>query len=163
MPDPQPPHTLEFTRQFRAPRARVFRAFVEPEAIRAWWAPKGWVTPHVEMAPCVGGAYRFGMREESGGELMFVHGRYLIIEPPERMVFTYIWEAGGAGERWRELRLLGVETLVTVEFRDVGDSTEVLLRHEGFPTADGRDLHGHGWASNWDCLQAYLEGRRKVC
>jgi uncharacterized protein YndB with AHSA1/START domain len=103
------------------------------------------------------------MREEAGGDLMFVHGRFQAIEPPERLVFTYLWEAGGAGERWRELGLLGVETLVTLEFRDLGDRTEVLLTHAGFPTGAGRDLHGHGWASNWDCLEAYLEGHRKEC
>jgi uncharacterized protein YndB with AHSA1/START domain len=149
-------HKLEFTRRFRAPREEVFRAFVEPQAVRAWWAPKGWVTPEVEMDLQVGGRYRFGMRAEAGGELMYVHGRYVVIEPPARLVFTYIWEPGGTGERWREHGLIGAETLVTLEFREWGETTEVSLRHEGFPTAEGRDVHQFGWSSNWDCLEEFL-------
>lgn len=155
MPDPDS-HLLEFTRIFNARRERVFRAFIEPEAIRSWWGPRGWITPHVEMDLRVGGGYRFGMRAESGGELMFVRGRYVVVDPPDRLVFTYVWEGGGEGERWREHGLLDLETLVTLEFRDRGEQTEVLLRHAGFPRAESRDLHRFGWSSNWDSLEDYL-------
>ena len=37
------------------------------------------------------------------------------------------------------------ETLVTVEFNDLGDSTEVVLTHQGFPAEAARDGHGAGW------------------
>lgn len=149
-------HLLEFTRVFDAPRSEVYRAFIEPEAIRAWWGPKGWVTPEVEMNLQVGGRYRFGMRAETGGELMFVRGRYVVVDPPAKLVFTYVWEGGGEGERWREHSLIELETLVTLEFVDQGDRTEVRLRHEGFATAQGRDLHRFGWSSNWDSLEEFL-------
>lgn len=150
---------LEFTRVFGAPREEVFCAFVEPDAVRAWWGPKGWVTPEVAMDLRVGGRYRFGMRAEAGGELMFVNGRYLAVEPPARLVFTYVWEGDGEGERWREHALIGVETLVTLEFREREGGTEVRLRHERFPTAEGRDQHRAGWSSNWDSLEDYLARR----
>ena len=155
-------HTLEFTRVFNARREQVFRAFVEPDAIKRWWGPKGWITPHAEMDVRVGGRYRFGMCEESGADLMFVYGRYNSVEPPTRLVFTYIWEGTVAAERWREHGLIDVETIVSLEFRDRGESTEVLLRHEGFPTMEGRDLHRNGWGSNWDCLDDFVvKGHQK--
>jgi uncharacterized protein YndB with AHSA1/START domain len=155
MPE-RPTPALEFARIFDAPRAEVFAAFIEPDAILAWWAPKGWYTPHVEMDVRVGGRYRFGMRSDDDPALMYVHGEYLLIDAPNRLEFTYIWEPGGAGERWREFALVGVATTVTLRFRDVGDVTEVWIRHGGFPTGPGADQHRLGWSSNWDCLAEYL-------
>ena len=149
-------HTLQFTRVFNAPREDVFRAFSDPEAIKSWWAPKGWVTPYAEMDVRAGGRYRFGMCEEAGGDLMFVHGNYIAVEPPARLVFTYVWEGGVGGERWCEHGLIEVETVVTLEFRDHGERTELLLRHEGFPTMEGRDQHRNGWGSNWDSLDDFV-------
>jgi uncharacterized protein YndB with AHSA1/START domain len=148
--------SLEFTRVFDAPRAEVFAAFIDPEAIRAWWAPAGWHTPYAEMDVRVGGRYRFGMRADDHPALMHVHGEYLVVQPPEQLVFTYIWEPGGAGERWREFALIGVPTTVTLRFRDLGRKTELLIRHAGFPNDASCEQHRHGWWSNWDCLEAYV-------
>jgi uncharacterized protein YndB with AHSA1/START domain len=149
-------HALEFNRVFDAPRAEVFEAFIDRDAILSWWAPKGWHTPHVEMDVRVGGRYRFGMRSDGDPAMMYVRGEYLVIDPPRELKYTYVWEPGGAGERWREYALIGVVTVVTLRFRDLGDTTEVSIRHEGFPTEPGAEQHRHGWSSNWDCLEEYL-------
>jgi uncharacterized protein YndB with AHSA1/START domain len=149
-------HALEFSRVFDAPRAEVYAAFIEPEAILAWWAPRGWYTPHVEMDVRVGGRFRFGMRGDDDPSMMYIHGEYLVVEPPRELKFTYVWEPGGAGERWREFALVGVVTTVTLRFRDLGASTEVFIRQEGFPTAPGAEQHRLGWSSNWECLEEYL-------
>ncbi|MDR3638108.1 MAG: SRPBCC domain-containing protein [Isosphaeraceae bacterium] len=149
-------HALEFTRVFDAPRSDVFEAFVERDAILAWWAPKGWYTTHAEMDVRAGGRYRFGMRSDHDPALMYIHGEYLVIDRPHELKFTYVWEPGGAGERWREYALPGVVTIVTLRFRDVGKATELFIRHEGFPTEPGAEQHRYGWASNWDCLAEYL-------
>jgi uncharacterized protein YndB with AHSA1/START domain len=149
-------HALEFTRVFRAPRGEVFGAFIERDAILSWWAPKGWHAPHVEMDVRIGGRYRFGMRSEDDPALMYVHGEYLVIDPPHELKFTYVCESGGAGERWHEYALIGVVTVVTLRFRDLGNATEVFIRHEGFPTEPGAEQHRHGWSSNWECLEEYL-------
>jgi uncharacterized protein YndB with AHSA1/START domain len=150
------PHFVEFTRSFKAPPGEVFEAFVDPEAILDWWAPRGWHTPIAEMDVRVGGRYRFGMRGDDDPALMYVQGEYLEIEPPRLLKFTYIWEPGGAGERWRPVRLIGVRTIVTLTFEASAGGTEVRLRHEGFPTAEGAAQHHGGWCSNWDCLDEYL-------
>lgn len=149
-------HVLEFDREFRARRADVFAAFVDREAVLDWWAPKGWYTQVVEMDVRIGGTYRFGMRSDDDPSLMYVSGEYLEVDPPNILRFTYVWEGGGAGERWRPHGLIGVRTLVTLEFIDLGATTRVRLRHEGFPTAEGAHLHRGGWSSNWDCLEEFL-------
>jgi uncharacterized protein YndB with AHSA1/START domain len=149
-------HAFEFVRTFDANCAEVFAAFLDRDALLAWWAPKGWSTPHVELDARVGGRYRFGMRHVDDPAMMYIHGEYLVIDPPHELRFTYIWEAGGAGERWREFALIDVPTVVTIRFRAVGTATEVFLRQEGFPTSSGAEQHRLGWSSNWDCLAEYL-------
>jgi uncharacterized protein YndB with AHSA1/START domain len=147
---------LELRRVIHAPRRDVFAAFVTPTALLAWWAPQGWYTPHVEMDLRVGGRFRFGMRSYDNPSLMFLHGEYLVIDPPQELRFTYVWEPGGAGERWREMALIGVVTTVTLRLRDLGDRTELYIRHDGFPTEPGMEQHRLGWSSNWECLEDFL-------
>ena len=69
-------HALEFTRVFDAPRDEVYAAFIEPDAILAWWAPRGWHTPDVEMDVRVGGRFRFGMRGDDDPSMMYINGEY---------------------------------------------------------------------------------------
>jgi uncharacterized protein YndB with AHSA1/START domain len=147
---------MELSRTIDAPCPRVFAVLTDPAQVAAWWAPKGWYTPHVEMDVRPGGKYRFGMRSDDDPSLMYVHGEYLVVEPPHRLVFTYIWEPEGAGARWIEEGLTKLRTTVTIELREIGQKTELKIVHEGFPTRQGRDQHQDGWASNFDCLEDYL-------
>ena len=75
-------------------------------------------------------------------------GEYTEVTPPERLVFTWAWEDDHAAD--------SPDTLVTVEFRDLGDMTEVALTHERFGSAESRDQHRHGWSSSLDCLEQAL-------
>ena len=47
---------------------------------------------------------------------------------------------------------MGVETLVTVEFRAIAEGTEIVVTHEGFPTAEVAADHEMGWAS---CIDGF--------
>ena len=82
--------------------------------------------------------------EPIGGEVHTVGGVYREVAFPEKLVFTWAWEeGGGCGDSGNEQP---VETLVKVEFREKGQSTEVLLTHELFPTTESRDKHDEGWS-----------------
>ena len=129
--------TLHLRRTFQAPREKVFRAWTDPEELRKWWGPDGYETPIAEVDLRVGGAYRFGMRKLPDGDIFYLQGTYREVRPPERLVYTWRWEATPE---------LG-ETLVTVEFHDRGGSTEVALTHELFPTDKARSDHEKGWNS----------------
>lgn len=141
-----PPTTLRLTRTFAAAREKVFRAWTDPQELKEWWGPKGYSTPTAEVDLRVGGKYRLGMKKLPNGDIFYLSGIYREVKRPEKLVYTWCWEAEPE---------LGV-TLVTIEFRDRGHSTEVVLTHELFPTEKARDDHDKGWTSCLDRLATLL-------
>lgn len=78
------------------------------------------------------------------GETHTVTGVYREVTAPEKLVFTWAWEeGGGCGDSANEQP---VETLMTVEFREKGQTTKVGLTHELFPNIESRDKHNEGWS-----------------
>jgi len=75
-----------------------------------------------------------------------VSGIYKEINPPEKIALTWLWEHEPKSD----------ESIVTVEFRDLGPSTEIFLTHERLPNAEQREKHGHGWNGCLDMLGNYL-------
>ena len=144
--EPAESAVLRITRHFAAPRDKVFRAFTESEAMVQWWGPEGMDVPEISLDVRPGGAWRTVMRSPKG-ELHIVGGVYREISPPERLVYTWVWEK----DDWD-----GRETLVTLEFHERGGETELVLIHEQLPSADSRDHHELGWTSCFNCLQQYL-------
>jgi glutathione S-transferase len=142
---PQATHELVLTRSIAAPRARVYDAFLDPKLLAAWFAPRGFTVPHVEIRAVIEGGYNVTMRTRSG-EQFSVAGRYRELSPPERLVFTWVWQDG-------PMAALG-ETLVTVNLREQGEHTEVELRHSGFPSTDARARHVDGWSG---CLNKLVD------
>ena len=145
-PNPRPAITLHLTRTFVAPRERVFREWTDPEALKRWFGPVGYSTPSPEVDLRVGGQYRLAMRNLPDGDIFYLTGAYREVRPPEKLVYTWRWES--------ELEL--GETLLTVEFRNLGNSTDVVVTHELFPTEKARDDHDKGWNSCLDRLAQAL-------
>jgi len=144
---PKPETKLEITRTFSAPREKVFRAWTEPEAMKRWWIPRdGFSVPEAQVDLRVGGRYRVAMRNPEG-EVFHVSGEYREVAAPEGLVYTFRWELASMD--------VG-ETLVTVDFRDLGEVTEIVLRHERFPTAEARDNHVRGWTGTLDHFEKTL-------
>ena len=75
------------TREFAAPRQRVFDAHTRPDLLRRWFGPHGWrlVVCEVDLRP--GGTWRYVLRGPAGEE-MALHGTYVEIAPPDRLVMT---------------------------------------------------------------------------
>jgi uncharacterized protein YndB with AHSA1/START domain len=138
--------TLQIKRTFRAPRAQVFRAWTDRAELARWFAPSAeysTVVPELELR--VGGRYRVEMHHKSGN-VHNVFGTYLEIKPPEKVVFTWRWDGDTSPE----------DSVVTVEFHDLGSSTEVTLTHERLPNPEERDKHAHGWNGCLDQLAGIL-------
>ena len=118
-----PETTLKLRRTFQAPRERVFRAWTDPIELGRWFAPSeeySAIVPVLELQ--VGGKYCVEMHHK-GGNIHRVSGTYREIKPPEKIAFTWRWEHDPDV----------AESLVTIEFRDLGPSTEILLTHEHLP------------------------------
>jgi uncharacterized protein YndB with AHSA1/START domain len=136
--------TLEITRVFDAPAARVFDAWLDREEFQAWIGPEGMSCEVPLHEPRVGGRYRIIMRL-SDGRVIPVAGVFKMVDPPRRLVFTWGWE----GDASRE-------SLVTITLREKGGKTELTLRQEGLGSVANRDDHARGWGSALNKLVGYL-------
>jgi len=148
--------TLDLTvrRVIRAPRQKVYDAFVKPELLRQWMGPRGFKLTALEMEPRQGGQFRLTMQHRHG-DTSSVAGTYKELTPPERIVFTWGWD----GQSHAPMP----ETLVTVTFTErkgaEGPETEVVLLHSGFPSADVRDSHNGGWQGCMNKLAEFTDVR----
>ncbi|HEU5198619.1 MAG TPA: SRPBCC domain-containing protein [Ktedonobacterales bacterium] len=131
--------TLVLRRVFAASRERVFRAWIEPEALERWFRPKGLGITVRALDARVGGSFRFEV--ENGHAIV---GTYLRVVSPEQLVFTYSGDA-----------IHGRETVVTLDFLDQGPVTEVVLTHEGL-SADLWAVFAGGWPLVLDALASAL-------
>jgi uncharacterized protein YndB with AHSA1/START domain len=148
MPDPAvaaatSDSVLRLSRTFRAARERVFGAFTDVKQLKQWWGPKGFSLPEAELDARPGGRYRLHMLSPEGNSYV-LSGAFVELRPPERMVYTWVWEQGDNA---------GVEMLVTLEFRDLGGATELIVTHERLPSVAARDAHAGGWSSSLDRLE----------
>ena len=145
---------LTVTRMIRAPRQKVFDAFVKPDLVRKWFGARGFAITRADIDARVGGRFRMTMQPRTG-EPYSVVGEYREIASPERLSFTWKWE----GEPMGALP----ETLVTVTLieRRAGDGveTEVKLLHSGFPSIEGSEAHARGWNSTLNKLIDLTDAR----
>jgi len=89
---------IVLTRVFDAPRELVFEAWTKPEHLTRWWGPRRSTLPVCEVDLRPGGAYRFVNRAADGTEHPF-KGVYREVVPPERLVFTQIYDVEGWSDR----------------------------------------------------------------
>ena len=142
--------SLVITRNFDAPRSRVFDAWLDPAQIAKWIGPRSIRAETMELSPKLGGRYRIHMRGTDGSNGPIVAGIYREIVRPERLVFTWTWETA------HSQGMPGGETLVTLIFRERGGKTEMTLRQEGFAAKESRDSHNQGWNGSFDKLAEIL-------
>lgn len=137
---------LVVSRRFDAPRALVFRMFTEPRHVVRWLgcAPESDVTFRNDLR--AGGAFVSEGRLPDG-TVNRVWGTYREVAEPERLVFTWSWEAG---------TFKGADTLVTVILSEKDGGTDLTLRHEAFVDDQARDLHGQGWGMCLDKIASLL-------
>ena len=99
-------------------------AWTQPEALRRWWCPVGWLPAEIAVDFRVGGGYRLSMVRESGAQLITVEGRFLEIHPVHKLVYTWLWDGV-----FPDLP----ETRITVEFLPAQGGTDLMLRQELLP------------------------------
>lgn len=90
---------IVITREFDAPRERVWKAWTDPEMIKRWWGPEHFTAPSIQMDLRVGGKYIWAMRGPAGTQwdkTMYNAGVFEEIVPPEKLVVTqYMSDANG--------------------------------------------------------------------
>jgi uncharacterized protein YndB with AHSA1/START domain len=137
---------LELRRTFAAPRERVFRAWTDAKQFALWFHPSNDHTTIISQLDLkVGGKYSLEMHHK-GGDVHKLSGTYQQVKPPEKLVFTWRWATDPPGQ----------ESVVSLEFHDLGNTTEILLTHGQFPSAESREKHNHGWKGCFEQFQKYL-------
>jgi uncharacterized protein YndB with AHSA1/START domain len=138
------------TRRFDAPRQLVWDCFTKPEHIQKWLlGPDGWTMPVCEVDLRKGGKWRWVWQKSDGGERMEMHGEYLEVTAPERLVNTENW-----GQPWPE-------TTNTQEFTEE-DGTTLTVATVRYPSKEARDKAietgmEDGWGRSYERLDEYLQ------
>lgn len=142
---------LVLRRTYAAKRERVWRAWTDIKEAMTWSAPEGMTVPEFTADMRVGGAYRLTMLQPDG-EKFIAKGIYREITPSQKLVYTWTWEEDTPQDEH--------ETLLTVEFLDRGEQTEVVLTHENLASEESRERHSHGWNQFLDKLGRHLEAKQ---
>ncbi len=140
------PQVLTITRILVANRQAVFDAWTSVDSVQHWMCPEAASVPLAEMDVRVGGSFRVEMLIE--GERLVHTGVYREISPPERLVFT--WTSQYTQHR---------DTLVTVELRALGDTTELRLTQALLPDEMAVHRHTRGWTRIMEHLASHIQAR----
>lgn len=125
---------LSITRIIHAPCEMVFRAWTEPGQLAQWFSPAEVECRSLTAEVKAGGAFRIHMVSRTGDHVAIGHYREIV--PNRRVQFTWQWE-----------NYAMPDSVVTVDFEDLGGKTRLTLVHEGLPDQEDADQHRHGWNS----------------
>ncbi len=145
MTAPSTEQTLRIVRWLPATPEAVFAAWTDADSFQTWMCPDPvqWTTAELDVR--VGGCFRLVMHYGDGEGEMVHSGVYREVQPPERLVFT-----------WVSTITHHQTTLVTVELRPRDAGTELILTHEGFPDAEAANRHDDGWHTIVAKLEVYM-------
>jgi uncharacterized protein YndB with AHSA1/START domain len=141
--------TLRIVRVFDASRERVFDAWVVQENFIQWMCPPNVHVDEVKLDSRPGGAWH--LRGRNATRNFVTSGTYVEVVRPERLVFTW---AHHATENTASPR--GHETTVRLEFRALGDKTEMTLIQGPFADTPSCNAHFEGWTGSFGKLETYL-------
>ena len=139
--------TVTLHRVFRAPPDRVYRAFIDPDAMAKWLPPHGFAGRVLSMEARVGGSYRMQFTNFSNGQSHAFGGEYLELVPGERIVHT---------DSFDDPNLPG-EMRTTITFKPVLVGTEVTAVQEGIPAVIPTEMCYLGWQESLQLLALLIE------
>jgi uncharacterized protein YndB with AHSA1/START domain len=128
-------NTVRLHRVVRAPADRVYRAFVEADAMAKWVSPFGFVCKVHHMDAKVGGTYRMSFTNFGTGTTHSFGGKYVELVPGERIRYTDKFEDPNMPD----------EISVTISLRKVACGTELQIVQENIPAAIPTEFCYLGW------------------
>lgn len=142
-----PTGTVRLHRVLRAPRERVYRAFLDADAIAKWIPPYGFTCKVHHMEPTVGGTFRMSFTNFTTGNSHAFGGEYLELLPDERIRYT---------DKFDDPDLPG-EIRVTVVLTKVSCGTEINIVQEGLPEVIPVEMCYLGWQESLAQLATLVE------
>ena len=141
------PNTVRFHRVLRAPLERVYRAFLDPDAMAKWLPPNGFTGKVHHLEAKVGGTYRMSFTNFTSGHSHSFGGTYLELVPNDRIRHT---------DKFDDPNLPG-EMQTTVSLKKVSVGTEVNIVQEGIPDVIPPEACCLGWQESLALLAKLVE------
>jgi uncharacterized protein YndB with AHSA1/START domain len=141
------PSTIRLHRVFRATPERVYRAFLDADAMAKWLPPHGFTGKVQHLDARVGGTYRMSFTNFNTGTTHTFGGKFLELVPNERLLYTDVFE---------DPNLPG-EIRTTVALEKVSVGTEIHVTQEGVPDAIPADGCYLGWQESLTLLAHLVE------
>ena len=142
-----PGNTIRLHRVLRATPERVYRAFLDPDAMAKWLPPHGFTAKVHHLDARVGGTHKMSFTSFTSGKSHSFGGRYLELLPNERIRYT---------DKFDDPNLPG-EMQVTVTLKKVSAGTELGIVQEGVPEAIAPDMCYLGWQESLGQLAKLVE------
>lgn len=140
-------NTVKLHRVIKAPAERIYKAFLDPDAMAKWLPPHGFTGKVHEMDATVGGKYKMSFTNFSSGQSHSFGGEYLELEPGKRIKNT---------DRFDDPNMPG-EMITTVDLRQTMVGTEVNIVQEGIPDMIPVEACYLGWQESLTLLAQLVE------
>ena len=141
------PNTVRFHRVLRAPPERVYRAFLDADAMAKWLPPNGFTGKVHHMDAKVGGTFKMSFTNFTTGRAHSFGGEYLELSPHDRLRYT---------DKFDDPNLPG-EIQVTVTLRKVSVGTDLQIVQEGLPDVIPAEACCLGWQESLALLAKLVE------
>lgn len=141
------PYTVRLHQILSAPPERVYRAFLDADAMSKWLPPNGFTGKVHEIDAREGGTYRMSFTNMTTGQSHSFGGTYLELKPNERIRNT---------DRFDDPNLPG-EMVTTVSLKTVSVGTEVNIEQEGIPDKIPPEACYMGWQQSLALLALLVE------
>lgn len=141
------PSTIQLHRVLRTKPERVYRAFLDPDAIAKWLPPHGFTCKVHQLDARVGGNFRMSFTNFSSGNSHSFGGEYLELVPGERIRYTDVFDDPNLPGRM----------ITTVTLRAVSLGTELSIVQEGIPDVIPTEACYLGWQESLTLLTLLVE------
>ena len=141
------PNTVRLHRVLRATPERIYRAFVDPDAMAKWLPPNGFTGKVHHLDKKVGGTYKMSFTNFTNGQSHSFGGEYLELVPNERIRHT---------DKFDDPNMPGVMQ-VTISLKKVSVGTELSVIQEGIPDAIPVEACYLGWQESLALLAMLVE------
>ena len=142
-----PTHTVRLQRVLKSTPEKIYRAFIEPDAISKWLPPHGFTAKFHHLEARVGGTFRMSFTNFSNGQSHSFGGEYLDLVPHDRLRYT---------DKFDDPNLPG-EMQVTVVLKKVSCGTELNIVQEGVPAVIPVEACYLGWQESLGQLAQLVE------
>jgi uncharacterized protein YndB with AHSA1/START domain len=141
------PNTVRLHRVLATKPEKIYRAFIEADALAKWIPPNGFACTVHHLEPKVGGNYRASFRNFTTGHSHTFGGKYIELVPNERLHYT---------DRFEDPNMPG-EIQVTVTLKKVSVGTELTIVQEGIPDVIPLEGCYLGWQESLQNLAKLVE------